>query len=394
MAPGSDDFFREAKLVSRFKIRLVTDYVRPFFYKLGSWAYRVWVIDGFAGAGAYDPDPSGAREDGSPRALAKMARQLNVDRQNGSRRYKAQLLTINVEREPSVFAELEANLAAYRDLAENQQGEFREHLDWILRRVGKDPALFYLDPFGVRGIEMDLIERILSRPGKTELLIHFSDRSFKRMAGHLEERRRSDVGGRAAVAKIDELDRVMGTTRWRAIWADEQRSTDERMDAIVDLYCEQLRRRGIELVHDIRMRDDYYDSPRYRLVFATRSPHGTELMSDLACRYERELAEVAHDGSFALEWDHVEREERRVQLRTRINEYGAQHGPISLEEIIHALVPHHFGEFRKSDYAKCVRELVDSGAIRRDSSRGIKPRERLVFEPHFQPPLLGESATG
>jgi hypothetical protein len=66
----------------------------------------VWVVDGFAGAGAYRPDASGSGEDGSPRALAKLARQLNLDRQRSRRRYKASLRTINAERVPSVFAEL------------------------------------------------------------------------------------------------------------------------------------------------------------------------------------------------------------------------------------------------------------------------------------------------
>jgi three-Cys-motif partner protein len=395
VTPTAHEFFREVKLVSRFKIRLVTDYVRPFFYKLGSWNYTVWVVDAFAGAGAYDPDETGQREDGSPRALAKLARHLKIERdQPRRRRRRSRLRTINVEADAELFVELERNLAPYRDIATNLFGPFEEHLPTVLGMLGAAPALFYLDPFGVRGIEMEVIARILARKGRTELLIHFSDRSFRRMAGHVIERERSQVGRRAAVSKIEELDRVMGTRKWRAIWQDESLSTDERMDRIVELYRDQLRKRGIGLVHDIRMRDELDDSPRYRLVFATRSDHGTELMSDLACRYHRELEESAHDGSFALEWDRIEREEARVALREELKAYGASHSPISQDELVRAFAPRAFGRFRKSDYAKCLRELVAAGAIKRESAKGIRHDEPLTFEPDYQPPLLDTRLTG
>jgi hypothetical protein len=117
-------------------------------------------------------------------------------------------------------------------------------------------------------------------------------------------------------------------------------------------------------------------------------------MSDLACRYHRELEEAAHDGSFALEWDRIDHEEARVGLREELKAYGASHSPISQDELVREFAPRYFGRFRKSDYAKCLRELVAEGAIRRESARGIRHDERLVFEPDYQPPLLGTRLAG
>jgi hypothetical protein len=53
---------------------------------------------------------------------------------------------------------------------------------------------------------MALIEKIMQRPGrKTELLIHFSERSFARMAGHASEGDRATVAERMAQSKLARL---------------------------------------------------------------------------------------------------------------------------------------------------------------------------------------------
>jgi hypothetical protein len=54
------------------------------------------------------------------------------------------------------------------------------------------------------------------------LLLHFSDKTFKRMAGHLNENAaRTPVGVKSANTKLLKLDRVMGTPLWRRIWNSE-----------------------------------------------------------------------------------------------------------------------------------------------------------------------------
>jgi hypothetical protein len=55
-------------------------YLKPLAYKLLSSRYnRLWIVDAYAGAGAYDPDAEGKRAEGSPLAAANIARQYNVD---------------------------------------------------------------------------------------------------------------------------------------------------------------------------------------------------------------------------------------------------------------------------------------------------------------------------
>ncbi len=141
--------------------------------------------------------------------------------------------------------------------------------------IGNDPALVFIDPFGVNGIEMEVIERLLERRenSKTELLIHFSDKTFRRMAGHPDrERYRTPVGVKSATSKLERLDRVMGTRLWRRIWNSEL-SNEAAMDKIADLYVTELRRR-VGCADQIPMRDHWGDSRRIGWCSAMALPTG------------------------------------------------------------------------------------------------------------------------
>lgn len=55
-------------------------------------------------------------------------------------------------------------------------------------------------------------------PAPAELLLHFSDKTFLRMAGHVDDRGdRVPVGRKVAEAKLDTLDAYVGTKRWRML---------------------------------------------------------------------------------------------------------------------------------------------------------------------------------
>jgi three-Cys-motif partner protein len=296
---------------------------------------------------------------------------------------------INVEADPDCFAELERNLAPYREVVIALPGEFADHVDDIIAMIGTDPALVFIDPFGVNGIEMEIIERLLAQrdKSKTELLIHFSDKTFKRMAGHLAENAaRTPVGVKQANSKVEKLDRVMGTRLWRRIW-NSGLSNEEAMDKIADLYVSELRSR-VGFADQIPMHDRWGDVPPYRLAFCTGSPHGMEQVSNLAYRLADDLKARMRPGQMNLLAEQEERE-RLTALRDTVQALGIKRGTISSLEIRHTLVPTRFGLHATSDYAKTIRELVTSGVIRRDTAVGIKDDERLTFAPPAQGSLLG-----
>lgn len=373
------DFFQQAKIASLRKLDVYGKYLQPLSYKWGAGWRHHWIVDGFAGAGAYD---DADQQDGSPLIAAKWARA--EEQRCGYPRVKC----INVERDVSCFHRLTANLAPWAHLVSNLQGEFGDHLDQIIEKIGRDPAFFFLDPFGIRGIEMPLIEQIMQRPGrKTELLIHFAERSFARMAGHASDGDRATVGERLAQSKLARLDKVIGSQMWRPWWTDGKVDSGEALEKTIDLYMAQLRSRGFEFVHQIAIRDGLTDRSRYRLVFCTCSPHGVDLMSDIACRYERGLADEAAAGQDTL-FAESENRQSEGKLMDAIHKAGLERGVITREKIRHLLAPGSFGEHTITDYNRAVVELVKRGGIERPTSVGIQDREELRFKGFAQGSLL------
>ena len=384
MPPPStqDEFFDEPRAVSLHKLNLYGDYLTPWTYKLASGFRNLHVVDGFAGAGMYRRAQDGKVQDGSPRVAAVWAAE-----QERVRGYPV-LQCINVEADAGRYAELQRNLAPWPGLVTNLPGTFAANLDAILERVQRNPVFFFLDPFGVAGIEMALIEQILKRGGRhNELLIHFSDRAFKRMAGHVVNRDRLPVGRKVAESKLARLDAVLGSPMWRRWWQDGA-DTDAAFDKIVDLYLAQLRERGFAYAAPIAMRDNYGERPRYRLIFATRSAHGIALMSDIACRYERRL----YDEHLAGQLDLLASSDEKVrarELRDRVHQTGlALAAEATLEQIIHHLAPRLFGKHTRPEYAQAIRDLVREGLIDRDSPKGVGDREPLRFIVPAQGSLL------
>jgi three-Cys-motif partner protein len=377
-------FFEEQKLASGYKHQILGKYLWPYANKLGSRYPRVWVVDAFAGAGAYASGSSEAEVPGSPLVIAKVARKLELERG------RSLLHGINVERDPRIFERLRLALMPYHHLVRNLFGRFEDRLDEILDIVGNDPVLFFVDPFGMRGADIELMERVLARPNKTvtELLINFSDRGFQRMAGCLEARAASARGKRAAETTVRELTRILGTHWWQGIWKNESLEAEQKCETAAELYCSMLGRR-IEHVHPITMRDTWRGPARYRLVFATHSSHGVEVMSEVVCSYERELFEAEHRDrpSFELNWEEDRRAAARGVLRHEIHEVGLAMQSATLKQIVRRLACDHFGRFRESDYRLCLKELEEESAIKRESAAALSSAV-LRFMPRPQQDLF------
>lgn len=388
MVPTAHQFFDdEQHEASRLKIEAYAKYLKPFAYKVLHYYPRLWVIDGFAGAGQYGEQADYA--DGSALVAARFAHQYNVEHARDGKSIEL----INVEKDPETFARLRRNLAGFGPVATNLEGRFQDRLEQILKAVGHEPALFFIDPFGMEGADIRLVEQILrERRGRraiTELLIHFSDRALVRIAGNVNVKTQSSSIAQAAQTKVEHLDAILGTPFWRGAFANPQLNSEQRCTQVAELYMQQLRNLGIRFVHELRMRDSYDAAPRYRLIFTTRSAHGSYLMSDIAAGQEAALFTARYEGTFELDWARQRRTDRRSVLRAEIHDWGLERKLATPEDVYLHFAPEYFGEWRTSDYDVMLRELVALGGIDRSTSVGIKRHEKLRYVPTLQQSLFG-----
>jgi len=278
----TDEFFEHKREWSRWKHRLLYRYLAQFAGIVGSKHSTVYYVDGFAGEGQYRNPP----EDGSPVIAAKIAIQTPP-----SRGYR--LRCINIE--PTHYTELSAATASFgSSVVENRPGTFRENLDYVLGTTSQYPALFFLDPMGHKGMEWDVVTRVIERARSaiTDILLNFYITRIDVHAGFLH----STSPGAAGFVK--RLDSLFGTDEWREIW-DRTLIQEERMLKLSDLYMSRLHRAFASVSPDpagavaARYAVKTLDGKlKYFVMHGTRHRRGGRAMSEAVFRVTMEYEDA------------------------------------------------------------------------------------------------------
>jgi three-Cys-motif partner protein len=225
---------------------------------MARWNGRILFIDGFAGPGKYDRG-----EDGSP-VIA-----LNALRQHPTP-MAAEVLFMFIEKDRRRAAYLQT---VVNDMASAMPGNvktrvihgaFDETMAEVLNSLDAQakqlaPCFVMVDPFGVSGTPMTVIERILKNP-KSEVYVSFMYESINRWKAEPEFE--------------SHLDQLFGTPGWRKGLAIE--GQHGRKEFFFGLYAQQLRHAGARYVTHFEL----YEGERlvYAIFFGTQSLLGCDKM--------------------------------------------------------------------------------------------------------------------
>lgn len=167
-----------------FKHRLLDCYVPRWLQKVvrgRPGTVGVVIVDTFAGPGS---DNQG--NEGSPLLLARAAivgrERLRHDG------FSVDVQVIAIEQAPARFAKLAEFMEPFGTAVHTLSGTLREHLERILTQHSGWPMLFFFDPFGVKGLDADLVRRVLSEEGR-EALVLLNDPGALRLVGAAKVRR-------------------------------------------------------------------------------------------------------------------------------------------------------------------------------------------------------------
>lgn len=242
------------------KHEILRRYLEAWYPKL-KWARRVLFIDGFAGPGIYL-----GGEPGSPRVALDAAINHSADLSS------LELVYYFIEERPNFHASLVEVIQGLEDTGTvpsnmnitAEKGTFEECMTRMLDAIGKAklaPCMTMVDPFGVKGLPIELLARIAQHP-RTELLVSFMYESMSRFISTPELE--------------PHLDHMFGTPDWRS--ANGMKAADKKK-FLVDLYVQQIRASGMKFVRTFELRDDG-NRTEYMLVFATNSFDGLSAMKD------------------------------------------------------------------------------------------------------------------
>lgn len=276
---------------------------------------RLWFVDAFAGAGR---DATG--NPGSPVIAAEIAQAINAEHFGVPLNREEGMRIVAIEADSSRYELLKVNLQSYEDGAIVRSGTLAGIADRLLQHIGSDPTFYFLDPFGVDGLDAALLPRILSGP-RTEVLLLFSDEGAVRLAGKadarvptreelLAQRSRNSapsVFGEAFDAQMAEEERAavervlaghqsnaraneilrtaFGGDQWRDVVT--RTPPEGRREAFVSLYEEVLRTAGATHVLRFAVSTEL-GRHKYTLVHASKNVRAFAAMKDAMHRTLRQ----------------------------------------------------------------------------------------------------------
>lgn len=299
--------FDEFKAHTELKHAILNAYIVAWAMKLLMWrkaGKTLAIVDGFAGAGQDE-----AGNDGSPIIIARRA----VEAMAAAKAAKLPVVDpkihlIAVEKSRSNYQKLvrvmEPFVRLNPELIHLLPGELDEHIDEIVRATRGAPTFYFLDPYGVKGLDARTYSKALIG-NHNEVFALFSDIGATRLHGLVTADRFdpsndierilsqpslfpqfdaedvADVEASATRANqaLDasipasraHLTRALGSDEWVAELAAAK--PEDRPDTFLQLFRRALLAAGAKYVVSIPMRND--DGQRvYSLVHASKSASG------------------------------------------------------------------------------------------------------------------------
>lgn len=226
---------------------------------------KINYIDGFSGPGIYE-----GGEDGSPIiALKALLEHPNVRRRNNVT-FNFVFLDEDAERVETLRERIAVVKAANDPWPANikvhaEREQFADAMTDLFGSIGPGkvlaPTFALIDPFGVKGLPMTVIEQLCAFP-KAEVFINFMTNTGERFAGK-------------EWLPIDQhFEQLFGTDEYFGV-----NEAEDRGEFLLDLYIRQLKGRcGMKFVRSFEMVNDRGKS--YDMVYATKHILGLKVMKD------------------------------------------------------------------------------------------------------------------
>ena len=271
-APKGTLWRREAHTEGKHLV--LENYLKAWFpiLGMGNRNDRILFVDGFAGPGKYE---DGA--EGSPvvamRVLAKHPAEI-----------KAEVVFFFIERKPDRADYLKLLVAQWRPRlpatakVHVREGSFDASMTDVLDELevrGRKmaPALVMIDPFGVKGMPMSVIRRIMANRS-CEVYLSFMWEAMNRFVSQPEFE--------------PSMDELFGSGEWRRA---RNLAGGERRDFLYGLYQKQLREAGAKQVVQFHLFAG--NRLKYSVFFGTRHPLGSD-------RMKQAIWKVAPFGDFSF----------------------------------------------------------------------------------------------
>jgi hypothetical protein len=154
----------------------------------------------------------------------------------------------------------------------------------VLRKIGKSPAFFFIDPEGFSGMDFDKIELILKQDHR-EILVNFQYNAIQRWIATADNLNSKDKGKRTQALQLAQtFTKLFGTNKWIDV-AHKPTSPERKELELINLYAKQIRATNSFEWH-FKNKFPKRNMTYYYLVYATKNLTAFKIMKDVMFREE------------------------------------------------------------------------------------------------------------
>lgn len=266
--PIDNTFFDYSTEASRVKARIVTKYFWAWATALKkhvrTHGNKLSYVDLFAGPGYYKKD--GVKS--TPLLILESIirdedlRGLVIPYFNDASKTNFDLLTEAVKNLPGI------ETLKYQPVITNQK--IGPEVATYIQQRNLVPTLLFVDPWGFKGLSIDLIWSVLRNWG-SDCIFFFNYRRVN--IGLPNPFLNETIDALFSPGRADKLREEIKSL-----------SAEEREDIIIEAIKDALKEKGGEYVVDFRFRNDQDTRTRHFLIFVTKKPLGVKLMKDIMAK--------------------------------------------------------------------------------------------------------------
>jgi len=361
--PG-DDFYDSASPESLAKMAIVQKYFGAWASIMARQSERIAYLDLFAGPGRY--------RDGTPSTPLRVLEMVTQDTQLAPR-----VVTVFNDKSSKHCKALRENIANLEGIGKLQHqpqvtnyevgGEVVE----FLRGTSLVPSLFFLDPWGYKGLSLDLIASAIKDFG-SECILFFNFNQINRFV--------------AALTAPDCLVDLFGERRFRELKGDAARlSRSQRERVVIAAMEDALHEGGARLCLSFRFLNASGTRTSHYIVHACKHPLGHLKMKEVMWQ------ESTKDIQGIARFEYAPMQNGQLTFDRRLDELKADllrtfaGGSLTMKEVCDEHHPN--TPYVPRNYKRALLELEDEGRIQCDVHRKgtLADHVRVAFPTQGEP---------
>ncbi len=358
-----DDFFAYQSQRSWVKSLVVSNYYRQWGHIIahgrGPGSNSMGYVDLFSGPGVYDDGTESTplavlRETLRSQTLSDRV-QLVFNDKNLSYVSKLEGAIADAVRDESAGLRLKPRFSSF------EVGP--DTLDWF-QQQGLGACLFFLDPWGYRGLSLDLISGLVRGWG-SDCIFFFN---YAALNMHLfnegEDELVADFWG---VGDLDELKSLL--------FGVSPRDSEYRA---VDFLSSRLREQGVPYVVPMRFTTEAGDRTSYHLILASKNFRAYELMKEVMRSISTDQTETVVPFEFSVRYSEGSLQPRLLPgpvLEEDLSErlFGRFAGEsLPFRDLYRSFEAEHTTPFLKRDYVAAIDKLRDQNLVNGGRRGGIR----------------------